>query len=177
MQVKDLKANPRNPRKISDKKLEMLGASMPEFGDLSGIVLNKRTNRLCGGHQRLKHLDQSWKIEKHDEIDGTGTVAIGYILTPYGKWQYREVDWDEKKEMAANIAANHHGGEDDLPLLKDALEFIDDGSFNMDLIGIEEADIESLMCQFHVEDETEDAKADEIPEKKLTECPECGAIF
>ncbi len=164
MQVKDLKPSQKNPRKISDKKQDMLNDSMEEFGDLSGIVRNIRTDRLVGGHKRIKKLDPLWEIEKEAYKDNTGTVAIGYVLTPFGKWQYREVDWDEKRETLANIAANHHGGEDDLPLLKDALEFIDDGSFNMDLTGMEETDIEDLMTQFHVEDDPENEKADKIPE-------------
>jgi ParB-like chromosome segregation protein Spo0J len=36
MRVKDLKPSKFNPRKISDKKLSVLGKSMKEFGDLSG---------------------------------------------------------------------------------------------------------------------------------------------
>ncbi len=63
MQVKDLKAFPRNPRKITDKKLDMLGKAMREFGDLSGVIYNTRTGHLVGGHQRIKHLDPSWEIE------------------------------------------------------------------------------------------------------------------
>ena len=46
MKVKNLKPAPYNPRKISDKKLEMLGKSMTEFGDLSGIVRNVKTGNL-----------------------------------------------------------------------------------------------------------------------------------
>jgi len=62
-----------------------------EFGDLSGIVFNKQTGNLIGGHQRLKCLDPSWKITTNKE-------GYGFIETSSGKLVYREVDWSEKKE-------------------------------------------------------------------------------
>jgi len=37
-QVKDLALHPKNPRKISKERLQLLGRSMLEFGDISGIV-------------------------------------------------------------------------------------------------------------------------------------------
>ena len=83
----------------------------------------------------MKHLDKSWPIVKAPATDATGTVALGHIDTPNGRWQYREVEWDEKKEMAANIAANRHGGEFDMPMLKDMVVHLDDGLLDMDLLG------------------------------------------
>ena len=100
-QVADLTPAPYNPRKITPKQLDMLGKSMKEFGDLSGIVKNIRTGKLVGGHQRLKHFDPTWIITKEPREDETGTVAQGQIETPFGSWSYREVDWPEKREMAA----------------------------------------------------------------------------
>lgn len=52
MKVKNLKANPENPRTITDAKLLQLKRSMERFGDLSGIVFNRRSGNLGGGHQR-----------------------------------------------------------------------------------------------------------------------------
>ena len=135
MKIKDLQSSPFNPRKITDEKLRMLGKSMKKFGDLSGIVYNIRTKRIIGGHQRIKHLDPAWSITKREHQDKVGTVALGEIETPFGLWQYREVDWPEKKEIAANIAANQHGGDFDYPKLKDLIVEIDDGEFDLDLIG------------------------------------------
>lgn len=105
MKVRDLKPSPYNPRKITDKALAMLGKSMREFGDLSGIIYNRRTGRMIGGHQRIKHLEPDWEIQVKPYVDLTGTVAHGVIKTPFGDWAYRAVDWDEDKEAAANIAA------------------------------------------------------------------------
>ena len=117
MKVKDLKPAPYNPRKITDKQLSMLEKSMKEFGDLSGVVYNIKTGRIVGGHQRIKKLDPEWDIVKQEHKDKNGTVAVGHIETPSGRWAYREVSWTEHKEMAANIAANKHGGEFDIPAL------------------------------------------------------------
>ena len=111
--VQDIVPAKYNPRKINKVQLEALGRSMREFGDLGGLVVNTKTGNVVGGHQRLKHLEPSWKITKTATEDKTGTVARGYINTPFGCLDYREVSWPEVKEKAANIAANAHGGDFD----------------------------------------------------------------
>jgi hypothetical protein len=139
MKVKDLKPAKFNPRKINQKKLDMLGRSMKEFGDLSGIVFNVRTGHLIGGHQRIKHLRPEWEIVKEEFRDDLGTVARGHVKTPFGDWVYREVDWPEKKEKAAMIAANRHGGEFDVPMLDEILADLDD--VDAELLGFSEEDL------------------------------------
>ena len=173
MQVSDLKPAKYNPRKITGEKLGMLKKSMVEFGDLSGITFNRRSGNLIGGHQRIKHLDPSWKIEKHDETDKTGTVALGRIQTPFCRWTYREVDWDEKRERAANIAANQHGGMFDLPLLKEIVTEVDDGSLDMDLLGFNSNELITMFAHGTWEDKgeidkvAEDAAEIGKPDKKV----------
>ncbi len=139
MKVKDLKPAKFNPRKITGKELDMLGKSMKEFGDLSGIVFNVRTGHLIGGHQRIKHLRPEWEIVKEECQDNLGTVAQGFIKTPFGDWIYREVDWPEKKEKAAMVAANRHGGEFDTPMLDEILADLDD--IDSELLGFSEEDL------------------------------------
>jgi len=95
---------------------------MQEFGDLGGVVFNLTTGHVVGGHQRLKNLDPTWKITKRQEHDKTGTVACGSIITPFGKFGYREVRWTLHKEMAANLAANKIQGEWDGAKLAPILE-------------------------------------------------------
>lgn len=74
--------------------------------------MNVRTGNLIGGHQRIKTLDPTWRIVKRFTKDPVGTVAIGYIDTPeQGRLSYREVDWELKREKAANLAANKIQGE------------------------------------------------------------------
>lgn len=121
MQLKDLKPNKRNPRRISAKKLEQLKASLVKFGDLSGFVYNRRTKNLVSGHQRQKSLppNATIKIEsKYEKPTKSMTVAEGFVVVDGEHFKYREVDADPQWEMEALLAANKHGGEWDTDLLK-----------------------------------------------------------
>lgn len=174
-QIKDLCPAPYNPRIITDKQLSMLKKSMQEFGDLSGIVVNVKTGNMVGGHQRAKHFDPSWKIVKEKHTDKVGTVAIGYAETPYGRWTYREVDWTEEKEAAGNIAANQHGGEFDMPKLKDIIITLDTGDLDMELLGFNSHEIELMMTAIHP-DEPEGGDP-ETEKPNIILCPKCGHEF
>jgi len=139
MQVKNLKPAGCNPRKITAAQLSRLKKSLEEFGDLSGIVFNVRTQTLIGGHQRTKNFSPDWEVVKEPHTDQTGTVALGYIETPSGRMAYREVDWPEEKEKKANIAANKHGGEFDDDLLRQLLDDmkIKEPDLDMELMGFD----------------------------------------
>jgi len=171
MKIKDLKPASYNPRKITEKQLGMLKKSMAEFGDLSGIVVNVKTGNLVGGHQRVKNLDQSWPIVKQSHKDKTGTIALGYIETPGGRWTYREVSWTEKKEAAANIAANKHGGEFDMPKLKDIIINLDTGDMDMELLGFNSHELELMMTA--VGEEKQKDTSPQIQEMKYQIIVEC----
>ncbi len=176
--VQNLKAAPYNPRKITEKQLSMLKKSMDEFGDLSGIVVNVKTGNMVGGHQRVKNLDPLWPIIKQPHKDKCGTIAIGYIETPSGRWTYREVNWTEKKEAAANISANKQGGEFDLPLLKEIILNLDDGAFDMELTGFNSHELELMMTAIKPDEEETQGGVDQEPEKpNIIICPKCGHEF
>ena len=155
--VADLVPAPYNPRKIGDADLANLHASMREFGDLSGVVKNVRTGHLVGGHQRVKNFDPAWKIERSPVKDGVGTVALGHVVTPWGPWTYREVDWDEKKEKLANISANKIRAEFALPELKDLLVELDAGDIDLSITGFDEGELKALV------DYDRDGKEDDVP--------------
>lgn len=116
MEITDLKKYHKNPRKITAKQHEFLEESMKEFGDLSGVIVNKRTGELIGGNQRTsifqKHAAevQIVRNETLETPDAQGTLATGYIVFRGSKFNYREVDWDTEKEARANIIANKAGG-------------------------------------------------------------------
>ncbi|MBS3927748.1 MAG: DNA modification methylase [Sphingomonadales bacterium] len=141
------KAAPYNPRTITPAQEKMLAAAMTEFGDLGGLVVNVKTGRVVGGHQRLKQLDPSWPVVKKSYTDKTGTVALGYVETPRGRWAYREVDWPEAKEKAANIAANKHGGAFDIPKLKDILVEIQAAEIPLELTGFDADDLAEMLAE------------------------------
>lgn len=137
MQLKSLKPNKRNPRKISDKGLEALHKSLDKFGDLSGIVRNIRTENLISGHQRQKSLpaDATIKIErKYDVPTRCHTVAEGFVMVDGERFTYREVDADEQWETEALLAANNQGGENDADLIK--LVIADFPNMDPELAGI-----------------------------------------
>jgi len=177
--VKDLNPAPYNPRKITDEKLSKLHKLQKTFGNLSGVIFNLSTDRLIGGHQTLKGFSPDWKITKEPFTDSVGTVAIGFIETPYGKFPYREVKWTEKKEMAANIAANKGQllAEWDYPLLKDSIEYINDGEFDIESTGFDLEEIELLMIYPGKKPEPEEET--EPKQGRVTEvtCTSCGHLF
>ena len=82
MKVSDLNNSQTNPRKITKQRLESLRASMEQFGDLSGIIYNRVTDTLIGGHQRITTLPKGAEVEiaqRYDEPTDVGTVALGWV--------------------------------------------------------------------------------------------------
>ena len=164
MKIKDLKPAEYNPRKISDEQLQRLKKSLLEFGDLSGIVFNRQTGNVIGGHQRLKCLPPDAKIEKKTlkEPSPTGTTATGTITIDGERFIYREVDWSKEKEKQANIAANKHGGEWDDEKLSELLKELSAiPDFDPDLIGFDTKEIGEILSQLAGEGLIDD---DEVPE-------------
>lgn len=137
MELSELKPNAKNPRKISPSKLKQLEKALMEFGDLSGIVFNRKTGQLVGGHQRLELFrakDARVEItEIYKKPTKTGTVAEGHVLVGKEKFSFREVSWDIGKEKAANIAANKGAGQWDDDLLADWMNDLADLNFDLDL--------------------------------------------
>ena len=82
-----LKPATYNPRKISEVEKAGLKSSIQEFGYVDPIIYNVRTGNIVGGHQRYTILRE------------TGNTHADVI----------EIDVDDKKEKALNIALNHQG--------------------------------------------------------------------
>jgi hypothetical protein len=125
--------------------------------------VNVRTGNVVGGHQRIKNLDPGWSVLKHAVEDVTGTVAEGKIETPWGGLAYREVDWDEAREKAANLAANKHGGDWDMPKVEIMLEELKAINFDLELTGF----------KF---DTQEDLGSDEAPDADNNYAQQYGVI-
>jgi hypothetical protein len=101
----ELAADPANPRTISDEALAGLEVSVRDFGDLSGIVFNRRTQQLVTGHQRLTTLMRAGaKTWAHTDPSG----GRGVIVHPETgeAFPVRIVDWDEASQRRANLVAN-----------------------------------------------------------------------
>lgn len=183
LKLSDLNPNPKNPRTISDAKLSMLKKSLDTFGDLSGVVYNRKTKCLVGGHQRSKIFDKNTDVtitKKYPKPSKVGTVSEGYFEVKGEKFSYREVYWDETKEKAANIAANKGAGEWDLPQLSEWLKDLNnfDLDFDMDLTMFDELERSGYLLNSNFES----GKVDEQPrldtkvQVTLT-CPYCEKSF
>ncbi|MEK7075746.1 MAG: hypothetical protein AAB948_03070, partial [Patescibacteria group bacterium] len=169
MKIKDLKPALYNPRKITDAQLANLKKAIIEFGDLSGIVFNRQTGNLVGGHQRIKCLPPDAQIVKTKlkKSSRTGTIAEGFIIIDGEKFSYREVDWDIQKEKKANVAANKQGGEFDDELLANLLKELSEiPNFDTDLIGFDDKEISNILSSLTKDGQIED---DEVPEVNTPE--------
>ena len=100
--LSDLKFADYNPRIINKKAFKGLLGSIDEFGDLSGIIWNEQSGNLVCGHQRLRALmDMGCKKVFQDQ---NGNYLINKKKE---KYYVRIVNWNRKKELAANVTANN----------------------------------------------------------------------
>ena len=138
--------NPRKKLKPGDKEFEKLKQSIQEFGYVEPIILNKRTNTVVGGHQRLE-------VMKHLGYDQVDCVIV---------------DLDEQKEKALNIALNKISGEWDTELLTDLLKELDQNGI-VSLTGFESEELDDLFAgtEYNVSEDNFDVQeALEETEKK-----------
>lgn len=133
--------NPRLDLQPGDKEYEDIKRSIVEFGLVEPLVINKGYV-VVGGHQRLKVLR---------ELNFTTIPCI-------------TVDLDKQKEKMLNIALNKIAGDWDRAKLKDILEELDTGEFDVSLTGFDEQEIEDLMTEFHVKPEEDDFDVDKAVE-------------
>ena len=129
-----------------DPEYEKLKRSMQEFGYVEPIVWNKRTGNIVGGHQRYKVL-----------LD-MGMSEVDCVV----------VDLDETKEKALNLALNKIQGDWDYEKLKDLLQELDTGEYDLELTGFDMDEIEDLVAQFHVAGEITEDEVPEPPKEPIT---------
>jgi len=137
-QINPAAYNPRKDLQPGDPEYEKLKRSMQEFGYVEPIVWNERTGNIVGGHQRLKVL-----------ID-MGMQEVDCVV----------VDLDEAKEKALNLALNKIQGDWDYAKLKDLLEELDTGAFDIELTGFDMDEIEDLVTQYHIDFDEFDGEGD-----------------
>ena len=108
-----IKPDTENPRDIDQVALDKLGESISDFGDLAGLVCNKRTGEWVCGHQRTKALNKlfpGYKVIERKEIIVKGDKEWeGEILSKDDKptgFKVRIVDKDIEWQKMANIIAN-----------------------------------------------------------------------
>lgn len=136
-----------NPRKINDHDLEALRRSIRFFGTVEPVVVNARTQRIVGGHQRVK-----------------AAAAEGVTEFPV-VW----VDLDEPAEKQLNLALNRISGQWDDAKLRALLQDLDAIGADLDLTGFDDKELARLL-QVVTEGETDpDAIPDEASVEKRCE--------
>ena len=142
-----------------------------EFGDLSGIVHNIPTDEIIGGNQRsealpgvISGLIQPVITERYDPPLADGTVCNGYYEIEGRRYQYRGVNWDDKKAERANLIANKAGGTFNMDILANQIDLpvlLESGFEERELIGAQIPEFKEY---------GEDI-ADDI---QVCACPTCG---
>jgi DNA modification methylase len=117
-------AAPYNPRRMSDEDLGALRRSLKYFGVVEPVVVNRRTGRIVGGHQRVKAA----------EAEGIETLPVVHV------------DLDEPSEKQLNLALNRIVGEFDLDRLAAVLADLEAAGADMALTGFTEAEIEEMVA-------------------------------
>lgn len=171
--VNALNLTPYNPRRPwNEEQRQRFAKSLREFGDLSGVVFNRRTGHLVGGNKRCERFSEiggEVHVEfRYEKPDPTGTVALGYVIVEGARFAYREVDWPETKERAANLAANRWHAEWDEDQLAEVLRSLE-GTPEIELTGF--AHEELLQVEPDAFDATESPDAvrrNETPDSNLS---------
>jgi len=123
--LKPAQYNPRKDLKPSSREYQKLRRSIEEFGYVEPVVWNKSTGNVVGGHQRLKVLLE------------LGYAEIDCVL----------VELDAAREKALNVALNKIRGEWDLFKLRDLLETLDAGAFDIAKAGFSAGELETLAAK------------------------------
>lgn len=151
MKLSSFKKAKYNPRQISADQMKALNKSIEEFGDLSGIVVNTKSNTIIAGHQRITTMQgKKTKVVTKEFKDNFGTVAVGHIEVTSSSGStfnvpLRLVSWSSRQEKLANIAANNHGGEFDNQKLGKLLAELDNDKFDIELTGFTEGEFQTLI--------------------------------
>src|SRR5690554_6355606 len=129
MPISKLKPHPKNPRVHPDSAIEKLERSIKEFGWTNPILVSKE-GYILAGHARLKAAEKA------------GIEEVPVVCLPL----------EGAKAEAYLIADNRLQDETawDLPMLKDLLQELDTGEFDIEITGFEMGEIEDLMSDFRI---------------------------
>jgi uncharacterized Fe-S cluster-containing radical SAM superfamily enzyme len=115
--------NPRQDLQPGDPDYDALKKSIEEFGFVQNVVWNKQTERVVGGHQRIKVLKD-----------------LGYKRV-----MVSIVDIDENLEKALNVGLNNIEGSWDMTKLQSLLSELVSTDIDLDLTGFTDDEMESIL--------------------------------
>jgi len=148
--ITDMHPDPHNARLHSQPNLDAIKLSLQAYGQRKPIVVNAATGVIEAGNGLwLAARELGWPEIAVVQVEDSPETASGYAIM------------DNQSALLA---------EWDLPTLKDLLQNLDTGAFDMDLTGFDAQALEELMTQFQVDEEP----VSEAESTKDSECPKCG---
>ncbi len=109
-----LRPHPLNPRHITNDARNKLKKSIKTNGVVGGIVFNKKTGYIIGGHQRVSVLDE---INKYNENDPETDYFLNVEVIELGE--------KEEKELMIMLNSQSAQGQFDDELMRQLLHDID----------------------------------------------------
>lgn len=143
-----------NPRKIDDHQLDALKRSLDRWGFVEPVVMNKRTGRIVGGHQRVK---------------AALALAVPEVPTVW-------VDIDEEGEKALNIALNQISGEWEEDKLAALLDELEAKGQSLEELGFKQDRLDDLLAELRQEPELQ-GDLDEVPEPPAEPITQPGDLW
>jgi DNA modification methylase len=143
-------AAPYNPRRISTHDLAALRRSLRTFGTVEPVVVNRRSGRIVGGHQRVKAA----------EAEGIESLPVFYV------------DLDDAGEKTLNLALNRISGEFDEEKLSALLEELHLADVDLTLTGFDDRELTKLIASLTKSDidaEPQMGRASELRDEWKTE--------
>ena len=148
--IDSIKNDPHNVRSHSERNINVIKKSLETYGQRKPIVVNQDGIIEAGNGMYQAAKELGWTEIAAVRVDDKEEVAKAFGII------------DNK---SAELA------EWDLPGLKDVLESLDTGAFDMEATGFDVKEIEDLMTQLH--QEPNQPEYDENIETK-NKCPKCG---
>ena len=149
VKISELRPHPKNPRVHPDSAIEKLERSIKEFGWTNPILVSA-DGYILAGHARLKAAEKAGISEVPViYLPLEGAKAEAYLIADNRLQD--ETDWDYEK-------------------LKDLLQDLDTGEFDIELTGFDVDEIEELIAQLAPE-ESEVEEDDFDPEENIPEIP------
>ena len=148
-----IREDPRNARSHNDRNLATIKKSLEVYGQRKPIVVNHDGVIEAGNGLYRAAIALGWKEIAAVYVKDDEDYAKGYAVM------------DNQSALTSDW---------DLPTLKDILQELDTGAFDMEATGFDEHELERMMTQFNPVDADTQPRLDE---KAKVKCPECGHEF
>jgi hypothetical protein len=132
--LETLVENPRNPNTHSDEQIRLLGRVIGGAGWRSPIVVSRRSGFIVKGHGRFQAALAAGMTHAPVDVQDYATEAD----------EWADMIADNRLAEMAEISGN---------ALKDLLQELDTGAFEMEFTGFTEMELARLMTQHHVDGE------------------------